>query len=62
MIGDIICIAYQGNSIGSVCVNYEQIDDKEKELNQKLDLDKERKDRSLEEMSEEAEEYRKLFL
>lgn len=44
------------------CVNYEQIDDKEKELNQKLDLDKERKDRSLDEMSEEAEEYRKLFL
>nr|DAD33964.1 TPA_asm: hypothetical protein HUJ06_012815 [Nelumbo nucifera] len=38
-----------------------QIDVKEKELQQKLDLDKERKDRSLEEMVEEADEYRKLF-
>lgn len=39
-----------------------QMDEKEKELKEKLDLDKERKDRSLEEMSQEAEEYRKLFL
>ncbi|KAG4920447.1 hypothetical protein JHK82_049403 [Glycine max] len=39
-----------------------QMDEKEKELKQKLDLDKERKDRSLEEMSQEADEYRKLFL
>lgn len=38
------------------------MDEKEKELKEKLDLDKERKDRSAEEMSQEAEEYRKLFL
>ncbi|KAH7542863.1 hypothetical protein FEM48_Zijuj02G0120400 [Ziziphus jujuba var. spinosa] len=41
---------------------YDAIDEKEKELKQKLDLDKERKDRSLEEMAQEADEYRKLFL
>ncbi|KAL2239607.1 UNVERIFIED_CONTAM: Bifunctional bis(5'-adenosyl)-triphosphatase/adenylylsulfatase FHIT [Sesamum indicum] len=41
---------------------YEAIDSKEKELKQKLDLDKERKDRSMEEMAQEAAEYRKLFL
>ncbi|PRQ34887.1 putative adenylylsulfatase [Rosa chinensis] len=41
---------------------YDALDEKEKELKQKLDLDKERKDRSLEEMAQEAEEYRKLFL
>ncbi|KAE9598867.1 putative adenylylsulfatase [Lupinus albus] len=41
---------------------YDAMDEKEKELKQKLELDKERKDRSLEEMSQEAEEYRKLFL
>ncbi|XP_048141464.1 bifunctional bis(5'-adenosyl)-triphosphatase/adenylylsulfatase FHIT isoform X2 [Rhodamnia argentea] len=41
---------------------YDAIDEKEKELKQKLDLDKERKDRSFEEMAREAEEYRKLFL
>ncbi|KAH7864303.1 hypothetical protein Vadar_028052 [Vaccinium darrowii] len=40
---------------------YDAIDEKEKELKQKLDLDKERKDRSLEEMAEEAEEYRRLL-
>ncbi|GAB4824300.1 hypothetical protein Ancab_007186 [Ancistrocladus abbreviatus] len=40
---------------------YDAIDVKEKELAQKLDLDKERKDRSLEEMAQEADEYRKLF-
>ncbi|XP_022642806.1 bifunctional bis(5'-adenosyl)-triphosphatase/adenylylsulfatase FHIT isoform X2 [Vigna radiata var. radiata] len=39
-----------------------QMDEKEKELKQKLDLDKERKDRTLEEMSQEADEYRKLFV
>lgn len=39
-----------------------QMDQKEKELKQKLDLDKERKDKSLEEMAQEADEYRKLFL
>ncbi|WVY93919.1 hypothetical protein V8G54_033007 [Vigna mungo] len=38
------------------------MDEKEKELKQKLDLDKERKDRTLEEMSQEADEYRKLFV
>ncbi|CAO2812849.1 unnamed protein product [Amaranthus hypochondriacus] len=40
---------------------YDAIDEKEKELGQKLDLDKERKDRTLEEMNREAEEYRVLF-
>ncbi|XP_047154776.1 bifunctional bis(5'-adenosyl)-triphosphatase/adenylylsulfatase FHIT isoform X2 [Vigna umbellata] len=39
-----------------------QMDEKEKELKQKLDLDKERKDRTLDEMSQEADEYRKLFV
>ena len=39
-----------------------QMDEKEKELKQKLDLDKERKDRSLEGMAKEADEYRKLFI
>ncbi|KAK6163913.1 hypothetical protein DH2020_000777 [Rehmannia glutinosa] len=38
------------------------IDLKEKELKQKLDLDKERTDRSMEEMAEEADAYRKLLL
>ncbi|KAL9229903.1 hypothetical protein vseg_005320 [Gypsophila vaccaria] len=40
---------------------YDAIDVKEKELAQKLDLDKDRKDRTLEEMNQEAEEYRALF-
>ncbi|KAF5749528.1 hypothetical protein HS088_TW04G01497 [Tripterygium wilfordii] len=40
---------------------YDAIDVKEKELKQKLDLDKERKDRSVDEMAEEANEYRSLF-
>ncbi|EXB57582.1 Werner syndrome ATP-dependent helicase-like protein [Morus notabilis] len=40
---------------------YDAIDDSEKEMKQKLELDKERKDRSLEEMAHEADEYRKLF-
>ncbi|XP_059626349.1 bifunctional bis(5'-adenosyl)-triphosphatase/adenylylsulfatase FHIT [Cornus florida] len=40
---------------------YDAIDEKEKELKQKLDLDKERKDRSPEEMCQEAHEYRLLF-
>lgn len=40
---------------------YDAIDVKGKELAQKLDLDKERKDRTLEEMSQEANEYRALF-
>ncbi|KAK1353145.1 Bis(5'-adenosyl)-triphosphatase [Heracleum sosnowskyi] len=39
---------------------YEAIDEKEKEL--KLDLDKDMKDRTLEEMAREAEEYKKLFV
>lgn len=38
-----------------------QLDLKEKEMKQSLDLDKERKDRSIEEMGEEADEYRRLF-
>ncbi|XP_039166955.1 bifunctional bis(5'-adenosyl)-triphosphatase/adenylylsulfatase FHIT [Eucalyptus grandis] len=41
---------------------YDAIDQKEKELKQKLDVDKERKDRSSEERAQEAEEYRKLLL
>ncbi|PON75848.1 Histidine triad (HIT) protein [Trema orientale] len=41
---------------------YDAIDNSDKELKQKLDLDKERKDRSFEEMAQEAEEYRKLFV
>ncbi|GAY59991.1 hypothetical protein CUMW_198610 [Citrus unshiu] len=41
---------------------YDAIEVKEKELQQKLDLDKERKDRSLEEMNQEADQYRSLFL
>ncbi|KAK3217867.1 hypothetical protein Dsin_011837 [Dipteronia sinensis] len=41
---------------------YEAMDVKEKELKQKLDLDKERTDRSLEEMEQEADGYRQLFL
>ncbi|XP_048227349.1 bifunctional bis(5'-adenosyl)-triphosphatase/adenylylsulfatase FHIT isoform X2 [Ricinus communis] len=41
---------------------YDAIDEKEKDLKQKLDLDKERKDRSIEEMAKEAAEYRSLLL
>nr|KJB72205.1 hypothetical protein B456_011G165300 [Gossypium raimondii] len=41
---------------------YDEIDVKENELKEKLNLDKERKDRSLEEMCKEAEEYRSLFI
>ncbi|XP_065848150.1 bifunctional bis(5'-adenosyl)-triphosphatase/adenylylsulfatase FHIT-like [Euphorbia lathyris] len=41
---------------------YDAIDGKEKELKEKLDLDKERKDRSMEEMAQEAAQYRSLFL
>ncbi|KAL6978961.1 bis(5'-adenosyl)-triphosphatase [Sarracenia purpurea var. burkii] len=40
---------------------YDAIDGKEKELKEKLDLDKERKDRNFEEMAEEADEYRRLL-
>ncbi|EHA8590877.1 Bifunctional bis(5'-adenosyl)-triphosphatase/adenylylsulfatase FHIT [Cocos nucifera] len=40
---------------------YEAIDEKEKDLKEKLDLDKERKDRTSEEMAREAEEYQALF-
>ncbi|KMZ63946.1 Bis(5'-adenosyl)-triphosphatase [Zostera marina] len=40
---------------------YDEIDNKEKKLQEKLDLDKERKDRSYEEMAQEANEYRALF-
>ncbi|OMO80861.1 Histidine triad (HIT) protein [Corchorus capsularis] len=40
---------------------YDAIDVKEKELKAKLDLDKERKDRSMEEMAQEAAEYRSLL-
>ncbi|KAK6934070.1 HIT-like domain [Dillenia turbinata] len=41
---------------------YDALDVKEIELKKKLDLDMERKDRSLEEMAQEADEYRKLFV
>ncbi|CAG7910374.1 unnamed protein product [Brassica rapa] len=40
---------------------YDAIDEKEKELKQKLDLDKDRVDRSIEEMANEASQYRSLF-
>uniref|UniRef100_A0A453HPE0 HIT domain-containing protein n=1 Tax=Aegilops tauschii subsp. strangulata TaxID=200361 RepID=A0A453HPE0_AEGTS len=40
---------------------YDAIDVKEKEMKEKLDLDVERKDRSMEEMAHEATEYRALF-
>ncbi|KAJ0099242.1 hypothetical protein Patl1_20501 [Pistacia atlantica] len=41
---------------------YEAIDEKEKELKRKLDIEKERKDRSSEERIQEANAYRPLFL
>ncbi|XLR06282.1 hypothetical protein S83_034220 [Arachis hypogaea] len=41
---------------------YEDINKKEKELKEKLEVDKERKDRSLEEMALEADEYRKFII
>ncbi|KAM0822560.1 hypothetical protein ACQ4PT_071421 [Festuca glaucescens] len=40
---------------------YDAIDMREKELKEKLDLDIERKDRTMEEMGHEASEYRALF-
>ncbi|KAL5205707.1 hypothetical protein ABZP36_033916 [Zizania latifolia] len=40
---------------------YDAIDVKERELKEKLDLDIERKDRTMEEMAHEANEYRALF-
>ncbi|KAI4997140.1 hypothetical protein ZWY2020_052482, partial [Hordeum vulgare] len=40
---------------------YDAIDVKEKEMKEKLDLDVERKDRSMEEMAHEATEYHALF-
>ncbi|KAL6642172.1 hypothetical protein ACP70R_020353 [Stipagrostis hirtigluma subsp. patula] len=40
---------------------YDAIDVKEKELKEKLDLDIERKDRTMDEMAHEANEYRALF-
>ncbi|TVU27232.1 hypothetical protein EJB05_29829, partial [Eragrostis curvula] len=40
---------------------YDAIDMKERELKEKLDLDIERKDRTMEEMAHEANEYRALF-
>uniref|UniRef100_A0A0D3HHJ2 Bis(5'-adenosyl)-triphosphatase n=1 Tax=Oryza barthii TaxID=65489 RepID=A0A0D3HHJ2_9ORYZ len=40
---------------------YDAIDVKERELKEKLDLDIERKDRTMEEMAHEANEYRGLF-
>ncbi|RDX75680.1 Bifunctional bis(5'-adenosyl)-triphosphatase/adenylylsulfatase FHIT, partial [Mucuna pruriens] len=39
---------------------YEDINEKEKELDRALEVDKERKDRSIEEMATEADEYRKF--
>ncbi|KAJ3704275.1 hypothetical protein LUZ61_007980 [Rhynchospora tenuis] len=41
---------------------YDALDVKDKELKEKLDLDKERKDRSFEEMTREADIYRSLFV
>jgi bis(5'-adenosyl)-triphosphatase len=40
---------------------YDAIDEKEKELKEKLDLDIERVDRSVDEMAKEASQYRSLF-
>lgn len=40
---------------------YAAIDEKEKQLKERLNLDKERKDRSVEERVVEADEYRKLL-
>ncbi|XP_023638496.1 bifunctional bis(5'-adenosyl)-triphosphatase/adenylylsulfatase FHIT isoform X2 [Capsella rubella] len=40
---------------------YDALDEKEKELKQKLDLDIERVDRSIQEMADEASKYRSLF-
>ncbi|KFK27354.1 hypothetical protein AALP_AA8G372100 [Arabis alpina] len=40
---------------------YDALDEKEKELKQKLDLDKDRVDRSIEEMANEASQYRSLL-
>ncbi|XP_021894169.1 bifunctional bis(5'-adenosyl)-triphosphatase/adenylylsulfatase FHIT isoform X2 [Carica papaya] len=40
---------------------YDAIDEEEKELKKNLDLDKERTDRSIEEMAQEADEYKALF-
>ncbi|KAJ3684262.1 hypothetical protein LUZ61_013426 [Rhynchospora tenuis] len=40
---------------------YDAMDVKEKELKEKLDLDIERKDRTLDEMAREADTYRALF-
>ncbi|KAH8490635.1 hypothetical protein H0E87_022968 [Populus deltoides] len=40
---------------------YDAIDESEKELKRKLDLDEERRDRSMEEMAQEADGYRLLF-
>ena len=39
-----------------------QINEKEKKLKEKLEVDKERKERSLEEMAQEANEYRKFVI
>ncbi|KAJ4821457.1 Bis(5'-adenosyl)-triphosphatase [Rhynchospora pubera] len=41
---------------------YDAFDVKDKELKEKLDLDKERKDRTIEEMTHEADIYRSLFV
>ncbi|CAN6468401.1 unnamed protein product [Victoria cruziana] len=41
---------------------YDAIDEKERELKKKLDLDKNRRDRSFEERTEEADELRALFI
>ncbi|KAJ1688273.1 hypothetical protein LUZ63_019663 [Rhynchospora breviuscula] len=41
---------------------YDALDVKDKELKEKLDLDKERKDRTFEEMTHEADIYRSLFM
>jgi bis(5'-adenosyl)-triphosphatase len=40
----------------------EQLDEEEKKLKKKLDLDLERKDRTIEEMTREADIYRSLFI
>ena len=48
-------------SVTNDCVGVIQIDESEKELKRKLDLDEEKRNRSMEEMAQEADGYRLLF-
>ncbi|KAG6392229.1 hypothetical protein SASPL_146442 [Salvia splendens] len=60
-----VCIHIIPRKVGDFEKNdeiYDAIDAKEKALKEKFDPDNERKDRSMEEMAEEADQYRKLFI